>query len=177
MEGRTRLSPGNYCAEDNSRQHGCSKASSASAAAEASDERRNPGFRPGPSRTPRQPLIVGFENFAEVKPLVEKKAVAGIFVTDHNVGGRKAADVAKDIQDLQGYPQSPRPAASHRSRRPGRRICFTTVAASQMAADPRHDHCQAQNRRRARESREGIRRSASSRARPPRHHDEFWPRR
>lgn len=46
-------------------------------------------------------LVVGFESFSEVKPLVEKKAIAGIFVTDHNVGGRKAADVAKDIQDLQ----------------------------------------------------------------------------
>jgi beta-N-acetylhexosaminidase len=46
-------------------------------------------------------LIVGFESFSEVKPLVEKKAIAGIFITDHNVRGRKANDVAKDIQDLQ----------------------------------------------------------------------------
>ncbi|HEY8194331.1 MAG TPA: glycoside hydrolase family 3 N-terminal domain-containing protein, partial [Hyphomicrobium sp.] len=46
-------------------------------------------------------LIVGFESFSEVKTLVEKRAIAGIFVTDHNVRGRKAADVAKDIQDLQ----------------------------------------------------------------------------
>jgi beta-N-acetylhexosaminidase len=46
-------------------------------------------------------LVVGFDNFADVKPLVEKRAIAGIFVTDHNVRGRKAADVAKDIQDLQ----------------------------------------------------------------------------
>jgi beta-N-acetylhexosaminidase len=46
-------------------------------------------------------LVVGFESFSEVKPLVEKKAVAGIFVTDHNVRGRKIEDIAKDIQDLQ----------------------------------------------------------------------------
>ncbi len=46
-------------------------------------------------------LVVGFESFADVKPLVEKKAIAGIFITDHNVYGRKAADVAKDIDDLQ----------------------------------------------------------------------------
>lgn len=46
-------------------------------------------------------LVVGFASFSEVKPLVEKKALAGIFITDHNVRGRKAADVAKDIQDLQ----------------------------------------------------------------------------
>lgn len=46
-------------------------------------------------------LVVGFSSFSEVKPLVEKKAIAGIFITDHNVRGRKAEDVAKDIQDLQ----------------------------------------------------------------------------
>lgn len=46
-------------------------------------------------------LVVGFDSFAQVKPLVEKKAVAGIFITDHNVRGRKVQDVAKDIDDLQ----------------------------------------------------------------------------
>lgn len=46
-------------------------------------------------------IIVGFERFDEVKPLVEKRAIAGIFITDHNVHGRKADDVAKDIRDLQ----------------------------------------------------------------------------
>lgn len=48
-----------------------------------------------------QHIIVGFGRFDELKPLVEKRAIAGIFVTDHNVHGRKAADVAKDIQNLQ----------------------------------------------------------------------------
>ncbi|MBS0250867.1 MAG: glycoside hydrolase family 3 protein [Proteobacteria bacterium] len=46
-------------------------------------------------------IIVGFDSFSQVKPLVEKKAIAGIFVTDHNVRGRKIQDVAKDIDDLQ----------------------------------------------------------------------------
>jgi len=46
-------------------------------------------------------LIVGFDDFSQVKPLVEKKAIAGIFITDHNVRGRKAQDVAKDIDALQ----------------------------------------------------------------------------
>jgi beta-N-acetylhexosaminidase len=46
-------------------------------------------------------IVVGFESFAELKPLVEKKAIAGIFITDHNVRDRKAEDVAKDINDLQ----------------------------------------------------------------------------
>jgi beta-N-acetylhexosaminidase len=48
-----------------------------------------------------QHIIVGFARFDELKPLVEKRAIGGIFVTDFNVRGRKAADVAKDIQNLQ----------------------------------------------------------------------------
>lgn len=46
-------------------------------------------------------IVVGFDSFSQVKPLVEKKAIAGIFVTDHNVRGRKIQDVAKDIDELQ----------------------------------------------------------------------------
>jgi beta-N-acetylhexosaminidase len=46
-------------------------------------------------------IVVGFDSFAQVKPLVEKKAVVGIFVTDHNVRGRKVEDIARDINDLQ----------------------------------------------------------------------------
>jgi beta-N-acetylhexosaminidase len=46
-------------------------------------------------------IVVGFDDFSQLKPLVEKKAIAGIFVTDHNVRGRKPQDVAKDIEDLQ----------------------------------------------------------------------------
>jgi len=46
-------------------------------------------------------IIVGFQRFDEVRPLVEKRAIAGIFITDHNVRGRKIDDVAKDIQSLQ----------------------------------------------------------------------------
>jgi beta-N-acetylhexosaminidase len=46
-------------------------------------------------------IIVGFQRFEDVQPLVEKRAIAGIFITDHNVRGRKIEDVAKDIQNLQ----------------------------------------------------------------------------
>jgi beta-N-acetylhexosaminidase len=46
-------------------------------------------------------IVVGFDTIAQVKPLIEKRAVAGIFITDHNVRGRPALDVAKDIDDLQ----------------------------------------------------------------------------
>jgi beta-N-acetylhexosaminidase len=46
-------------------------------------------------------LMVGFEKFSELKPLVEKRAIAGIFVSDGNVRGRTAKAVAKDIRELQ----------------------------------------------------------------------------
>lgn len=51
-------------------------------------------------------LMVGFENFAEVKTLVEKRAIAGIFITDQNVRRRKAEDFAKDIRTLQDIRRS-----------------------------------------------------------------------
>ena len=51
-------------------------------------------------------LMVGFENFAEVKTLVEKRAIAGIFITDQNVRRRKAEDFAKDIRSLQDIRKS-----------------------------------------------------------------------
>lgn len=56
-----------------------------------------------PARLERlgQRIVVGFRSFDEVKPLVEKRAIAGIFITDHNVRGRKLDDVAKDIRSLQ----------------------------------------------------------------------------
>ena len=38
-------------------------------------------------------IIVGYRDFATVKALVEKRAIAGIFITDHNVRGRTAADI------------------------------------------------------------------------------------
>ncbi len=46
-------------------------------------------------------IVVGFDSFSQVKPLIEKKAITGIFITDHNVRGRKIEDVAKDIAELQ----------------------------------------------------------------------------
>jgi beta-N-acetylhexosaminidase len=46
-------------------------------------------------------LIVGYHSFSEVKALVEKRAIAGIFITDHNVRGRSAAEMRADIDSLQ----------------------------------------------------------------------------
>lgn len=46
-------------------------------------------------------LIIGYHSIAQVKALVEKRAIAGIFITDHNVRGRSAAAVRADIDALQ----------------------------------------------------------------------------
>lgn len=46
-------------------------------------------------------LIVGFHKFAEITRLVEKRAIAGIFITDHNVQQRSIAAIKSDIDALQ----------------------------------------------------------------------------
>jgi beta-N-acetylhexosaminidase len=46
-------------------------------------------------------IIVGYHNFSEVKALVEKHAIAGIFITDHNVKNRSTPDVKHEIDALQ----------------------------------------------------------------------------
>jgi beta-N-acetylhexosaminidase len=46
-------------------------------------------------------VVVGYHSYAEVKALVEKKAIAGIFITDHNVKRRKRQDIRSDIDALQ----------------------------------------------------------------------------
>ncbi len=46
-------------------------------------------------------IVVGYHGLAGIKDLVEKRAIAGIFLTDHNVRGRDAADIKADIDALQ----------------------------------------------------------------------------
>jgi beta-N-acetylhexosaminidase len=46
-------------------------------------------------------LIVGYRNEAGLRDLVERRAVAGIFVTAHNVRGKDADTVRRDIEALQ----------------------------------------------------------------------------
>ena len=46
-------------------------------------------------------LLIGFHSWADVKALVEKRAIAGIFITDHNVRNRTAAAIKADIDALQ----------------------------------------------------------------------------
>lgn len=46
-------------------------------------------------------IIAGFLRFDELRPLVEKRAIGGIFITDHNVRRSSAADIKKQIDALQ----------------------------------------------------------------------------
>ncbi len=46
-------------------------------------------------------IVIGYHSPATVKALVEKKAIAGIFITDHNVRRRSAADIRAEIDALQ----------------------------------------------------------------------------
>jgi len=46
-------------------------------------------------------IVIGYHIPATVKALVEKKAIAGIFITDHNVKRRKVSDIRAEIDALQ----------------------------------------------------------------------------
>lgn len=46
-------------------------------------------------------LVAGYELHSTVKALVEKKAIAGIFISDHNVRRRSVAEIKADIDQLQ----------------------------------------------------------------------------
>lgn len=46
-------------------------------------------------------IVIGYHIPATVKALVEKKAIAGIFITDHNVRRRKVAEIRAEIDALQ----------------------------------------------------------------------------
>ncbi|MGE5266021.1 MAG: glycoside hydrolase family 3 N-terminal domain-containing protein [Deltaproteobacteria bacterium] len=46
-------------------------------------------------------LVIGYHSFAAVKALVEKRAITGIFITDHNVSKRQISEVRADIDALQ----------------------------------------------------------------------------
>lgn len=46
-------------------------------------------------------IIVGYHSLSEIKQLIEKKAIGGIFITDHNVRGRNAASMKSTIDALQ----------------------------------------------------------------------------
>lgn len=46
-------------------------------------------------------VMVGYHGFNDVKALVEKRAIAGVFITDHNARGRKAEAIKANIDSLQ----------------------------------------------------------------------------
>ena len=48
-----------------------------------------------------QHVIIGFHEFSTLRTLVEKKAIAGIFITTHNVAGHTAAQIKDEIDALQ----------------------------------------------------------------------------
>ncbi len=57
----------------------------------------NPRDLAGPGRH----LIVGYRDLNEVRELVRLRAVAGVFLTAHNVRGKTVAQVAKEVRSLQ----------------------------------------------------------------------------
>ena len=46
-------------------------------------------------------IMIGYHGLPAVKALVERRAIAGIFITDHNVRGRKVEAIKADIDMLQ----------------------------------------------------------------------------
>ena len=48
-----------------------------------------------------QHLIVGYRNFEEVKQLVTKKAIGGIFITTRNIKGKTKGEIQAEIETLQ----------------------------------------------------------------------------
>ncbi len=46
-------------------------------------------------------VIIGYHVFAQAKSLVERRAIAGVFITDHNARGRSAAALKGEIDSLQ----------------------------------------------------------------------------
>lgn len=46
-------------------------------------------------------LIVGYRNLTELRDLVERRAIAGVFVTAHNVQGKTVDTIRSDIASLQ----------------------------------------------------------------------------
>lgn len=46
-------------------------------------------------------IMIGYHGLPAVKALVERRAIAGVFITDHNVRGRKVEAIKADIDMLQ----------------------------------------------------------------------------
>jgi beta-N-acetylhexosaminidase len=46
-------------------------------------------------------IVIGYHSSATMRALVEKRAIAGIFITDHNVRRRSVADIRAEIDALQ----------------------------------------------------------------------------
>lgn len=53
-----------------------------------------------------QHFLIGYRDFDEVKLLVEKQGIAGVFITKRNVSGKTKAQIKQEIQTLQEIRQS-----------------------------------------------------------------------
>ncbi len=51
-------------------------------------------------------VIVGCRNLAEVRELIKLKAIAGVFLSSHNVRGKSLAEVKREIEPLQNIRRS-----------------------------------------------------------------------
>ena len=67
------------------------------------EDARERVLRASPERLARvgRHLVVGFEDFASLAPLVERGAVGGIFLSTHNVAGRSIEQTRAEIDRLQ----------------------------------------------------------------------------
>jgi len=50
-------------------------------------------------------LIVGYQNLAEVRALVRRRAIAGVFLTTRNVRGKSIVEIQQEIRSLQSMRQ------------------------------------------------------------------------
>jgi beta-N-acetylhexosaminidase len=46
-------------------------------------------------------MLVGYRDFAELRELVERRAIGGVFIAPRNIQGRTAAEIKRDIDTLQ----------------------------------------------------------------------------
>jgi beta-N-acetylhexosaminidase len=79
-------------------------------------------------------FVVGYDDVVAVSELVRNAHIGGIFLTQRNVAGRGAADIAAEIAGLQDDPARRRAAAAGRHCRSGRRPGLASVAAAAVSA-------------------------------------------
>ena len=69
-------------------------------------------------------VIVGCRNLAEVRELIKLKAIAGVFLSSHNVRGKSLAEVKREIETSAKHSAESGITASLDNHGPGRRSCL-----------------------------------------------------